>query len=458
MHTPQELQRFQRGETRHLFAAYRDGRPGLFFLEPGAAHTERDFTKEHLRCAVSSCTSPDLTIAGPQMKRHGFRHLHAPNLNHGPESEFHIAAKGVIERWASGQDVTVVARLEQDPDGTRERRADVLVTWPDGAMLAFEPQYSSLPLSSWQKRHAWYADHDIPDVWLFGHGGQQLRTSGEGGLIKLSQVQLAAARTRPVLWINPDQELIATIDAKDTKRWNGVEPLRGRLLIIPVGECTLTRDGLEHPEIARCHSQVLALIEQAERPAPVPVPPAEFGWVETASTVTATTTTIRQKRAWDTGIHLPQRDAPAATRPQPSAATRTRPKTRGEIAHDWASTWEARNIARIAGQEWLNSTQGLAVALKIGSAVANTVLPPVLPLPTQKWQSFLYDRFVLSCPPGARINIEAAAATVLQQFAGQELPGTCDLDPDLVRTEVAAWFQHAAGTLVRRLGSYEFTR
>jgi hypothetical protein len=460
MHTAEELQQFQKGERRQLFAAHRDGRPGLFFLEPGAAHAERDYTKAHLRCAVPSCESPDLTTAGPSMKRHGFRHLHAPNLKHGPESEFHIAAKGIIERWAAGQDATVVARLEQDPDGTRQRRADVLVTWPDGSKLAFEPQYSGLPMSNWQERHDWYADHDIPDVWLFGHGGQQLRTSGECGLIKLSQVQLAAARTRPVLWINPEQELIATIDVTGTKRWDGREPLRGRLLLLPVRDCTMTRAGLEHPEITRCHGQVLALMKAAEQPAPVEVPvPARFDWAETASPLPAATP-IRQQRAWDTGIRQSLQPAPTPARPRPVPIPRsasTRPKTPGQLAHEWASTWEARDIATAAGQAWLLSEQGRAVTTKIGLTVASTVLPPVLPLPTHQWQSFLYDRFVLTCHKGEKIDVEAAIAAVLRQFAGQELPDTCDLHADLVRAEVGAWFQHAAGTLVRRAGAYVFT-
>ncbi|MDY7541830.1 competence protein CoiA family protein [Cryobacterium sp. 5B3] len=453
------MQQFRQGERRHLFAAYQDGRPGLFFLEPGAARMERDFTKEHLRCAVASCETPELTTAGPSTRRHSFRHLHAPNLNHSPESEFHIAAKGIIERWAAGQDATVEARLEQDPDGTRQRRADVLVTWPDGSQLAFEPQYSDLSMSNWQERHDWYADHEIPDVWLFGHGGKQLRTSGEGGLVKLSPVQLAAARTRPVLWINPDQELIATIDVTDTKHWDGKEPLRGRLRLIPVGECTLTRAGPEHPEITRCHSQVLALIEQAESPAPVEVPvPANFDWVDTAS-ILANATPVRQQRAWDTGIRQSPPGAPAKTWQRPAApAATTREKNSCQLAYEWASTWEARDVARMAGQVWLDSDQGHEVIAMIGSAVANTVLPPVLPLPTHLWQSFLYANFVLTCPPGARIDVDAAAAAVLQQFAGQVLPRTCDLDPDLVRREVGYWFQHAAGTLVRRLGPYVFTR
>jgi hypothetical protein len=462
MHTAEELERFQQGETRHLFAAHRDGRPGLYYLEPGTAHTVREYAKANLRCAVPSCETPELTTAGPAIRRHGFRHLHSPKLKHGPESEFHIAAKGVIERWAAGQDTEVTARLEQDPDGTRQRRTDVLVTWRDDSKVAFEPQYSGISLLGWQARHDWYVDHGIPDVWLFGHGGRQLRTSGGAGLVKLSQVQLAVARTGPVLWINPDQELIATIDVTESKPWNGKEPLRGRLLIIPVGECVLTREGLSHPAITHCHSQVTAIIEAAERPATIqPTAPDEFGWTDAAASGLQDRPVLQQ-RAWDTGTRshrdvrggrIPHRIVPPDRDSKPQ-----QPLTSREIAFAWANTGQARVVAGIAGHEWMSSEQGRAVTAKLGLATASKVFPPVLPLPTNQWQSFLFDRFVMECPIGARINVDAAAAEVFRQFTGQEIPDTCELDPELVVDAVREWFQHAAGVLVRRLGPRAFTR
>jgi hypothetical protein len=461
MHTAEELEKFQQGETRHLYAGYRDGRTGLFYLEPGAAHTVRQFAKEHLRCAVISCESPELTTAGPSNRRHGFRHLSAPNLKHGRESDFHIAAKGMIERWAARQDAMVTAAIERDPDGTRQRRADVLVTWPDGAQVAFEPQYSSIAMSNWQTRHQWYADHSIPDIWLFGHSGHQLRMSGAGGLIKLSAVQLAAARTRPVLWVNPHEDLIATIDVSDTKRWNRKEPLRGRLLLIPVSECVLTRGGLEHPEITRCHKKLTALIEATERAVNV-VAPEEFGWISRISRRTADEA-ARQAQAWERGLGArPQEPPPTqlistSKLTRSGAAVRRGPKSSREIAMEWAGTLEARQVAGAAGDSWLNTDQGRAVAAQIGGWPTSLPMKPVLPLPTHQWQGFVYEHFVLTCAPGARIDVPAAVTAVSAEFAGQELPGTCDLTSELVKQQVEEWFQHAAGVLIERLGPYAFT-
>lgn len=453
MHTPEELDEFQRGETRHLFAAYKDGRSGLYFLEPGTALVMRDYAKEFLRCAVASCVSPDLTTAGPTNRRHGFRHLHAPELNHGRESEFHIAAKGLIERWAAAQDATVEARSEQDPDGTHQRRSDVLVTWPDGSRLAFEPQYSSIPLPNWQVRHTWYSERAIPDVWLFGHNGHQLRASGAAGLIKLNHVQMETARTHPVLWINPNQELIATIDIGGVKRWNGREAIRGRLLIVPLADCTLTRRGLEHPEIDRCHSLVTALIAAAERPDPSRIVD-EFGWVETAPTRDESES-LRQDRAWNSGRRA---QGPRGLR-QPATSDSREPweaRTPREKAFAWADMAEARTTAGSAGREWLNTSEGRAVISKVGHERVTAPFPLVLPLPTHQWQMFIYDKFVLGCPVGVRIDVASVTAGLLRHFAGQELPYTCELDPELVKDRVEQWFQHAASVLVNRLGPYSF--
>lgn len=116
MHTADELERFQQGETRHPFAGYRDERPGLYYLEQGSARSVREYAKAHLRCEIASCAAPELTTDGRATRRDGFRHLNAPSLKHGLECDVHIAAKGVIERWAAGQDTSMSARLEQDPD------------------------------------------------------------------------------------------------------------------------------------------------------------------------------------------------------------------------------------------------------------------------------------------------------------------------------------------------------
>ncbi|MHA6667485.1 competence protein CoiA family protein [Homoserinimonas sp. A447] len=460
-HSVEEIQQFRRGERRHLFAAYRDGREDLYFIENGTADAIRDFTKTTLRCAVADCADPDLIVIARRTKRQGFAHKTHGAGNHGPESEFHIAAKGVIQRWAAAQDATVVASLERDPDGTRARRTDVHVEWPDGSQVAFEPQYSNVTIDNWTERHDWYEKNQIPDVWLFGHGGSQLRTSGTEGFVKLNAVQLAAARTRPMLWINPQQEQVATIDVSSMRHWNGTEPIRGKLLLIPVDECELTKEGLTHPEIDRCHAQLTdlireteerraALVREAEKPAS-----DEFSWAETAPTTPVNTAV--QQNAWDKALKAHPK---ATTTTASHKARHVSERHNTGSAGAWSDSAESRNRAHEAGLRWLETPDGQAMTSRLGSSwpAGLPMWPVLLPLPTHQWQGFIYERFVLMCEPGAVMDESAVVDAILSEFAGKEIAGGPPLDLRTVRWAVKEWHQHAAGVLIKRLGCYEFTR
>ncbi|MHA6668606.1 competence protein CoiA family protein [Homoserinimonas sp. A447] len=459
-HTVEEIQQFRRGERRHLFAAYRDGRQDLYFIENGTAEAIRDFTRTALKCAVADCADADLIVIARRTKRQGFAHKTNGAGNHGPESEFHIAAKGVIQRWAAAQDATVVARLERDPDGTRARRTDILVEWPDGSQVAFEPQYSNVTIDNWTERHDWYEKNRIPDVWLFGHGGSQLRTSGAEGIVKLNAVQLAASRTRPILWINPQQEQVATIDVSVMRRWNGTEPIRGRLLLIPVDECELTKEGLTHPDIDRCHAQLTELIretekrratlvEEAEKPAS-----EEFSWAETAPTIPINAAV--QQNAWDKALKAQPKSTSTASR----GALHMSERRDSGSAGAWPDSAESRNRAHEAGLRWLETPNGQAMTMRLGGVwpAGLPMWPVLLPLPTHQWQGLIYERFVLTCPPGTLMNEEAVISELLTEFAGEELPGAAPLDLRTLRWAVKEWHQHAAGVLIKRLGYYGFTR
>lgn len=460
MHTIEEIEKFQQGETRHVYAAYKDGSPGLFYLEDGEADQHRAFAKE-LRCAFDSCESPELTVHARSGKRDGFAHRNSPELGHSPESEFHLAAKGIIQRWAQAQNATVEAVQERYPDGSRERRADVLVTWPTGAHVAFEPQYSALSLDSWRGRHNWYAEHGIPDVWLFGHVGKQLRVSGQDRLVKLNDVQRAQAEHGPVLWISPHEEKIATLDVTGEKRRRGA-PIKGTLVLIPVRDCILTPAGIQHPEIDRCHtalSLLLAEPEDEERPQN-----ADFAWAEDSSE--AIEESARQENAWA----------------QARAAAATQQKARAEFVHRTAEpphqprrqlspteisidiawrfgdTLDNLHTAFAAGEEWLTTDEGRQTLTRLGGDLRWAMQKAALPLPAHQWQSFVYEQYVLPVTPGTVIDMDALSDAVFAEFLGCEIPGTATLYRATARREVEAWFQHAATVAVGRLGPHAFTR
>lgn len=223
------LQRFQEGEIRQVFAAYRDGRPELFYLPEGGTDTAvKVLTRERLRCPIPDCPSPGLVAIGGT-RRHHFRHGRSSEVRHAPESLSHITAKGSIARWVRGRypDATVIE--EHATNAQRDRIADVLVTFPGDRRVAIEVQYAALTVEQWQERHDSYARQDIRDVWLFGHTGDHFKLADRGQRLRLNAVHLALlAADSPVLWFNPFTNEIASVaglTAGDNRATPTVEPL-----------------------------------------------------------------------------------------------------------------------------------------------------------------------------------------------------------------------------------------
>lgn len=215
-HTRDDLAAFQNGETRLVYARHRD-RPDdpLFHLADGTAAQLRDFTRDHLECFLPTCTDRRLKAVSRAHARDGFSHLPGAG-QHSPESLFHHQGKAAIARWARAHlpDVTVTV---EHATADRARRADVMLTWPNGAQLAVEVQYSPLTVAEWRRRHESYLAAGITPLWLFGHTRHQLhiasaRRGDIGPQVRLNAVQkaLLAAGTAP-LWLNPITGQIATV-------------------------------------------------------------------------------------------------------------------------------------------------------------------------------------------------------------------------------------------------------
>jgi hypothetical protein len=210
-HDPRALALFQNGEMRLVYARY-TGRPEdpLFYLPDGKAEEFRQFTKDRLECPVPDCTDRRLTTVARARKRDGFTHYRGAG-RHAHETVFHQQGKEAVARWARQRwpEATVVV---EHMTRSGERRADVMVTWPDGRQVAIEIQYSSLTVHEWRLRHLSYQGQGITDVWLFGHLPPHLRAvADEPGMIEVAQLQQAMAGTGVVpLWINPVDEKIGT--------------------------------------------------------------------------------------------------------------------------------------------------------------------------------------------------------------------------------------------------------
>ena len=202
---------FQEGETRFLFARYRSGEPGLYELVNGTAVAVRAFAKTQLFCPIPECPTPEINTVNRKKHCQGFRHM-VKSTAHAPESLFHIEGKGQIAKWvrANYPDAEVVE--EQASSSRRERVADVMVTLGDGRRIAIEIQYASLRPDDWQRRHDSYVAQGIREVWLFGHHGNQLKATPSTDQVKLNPTHEAvAAAGMPILWLNPEKLLIATV-------------------------------------------------------------------------------------------------------------------------------------------------------------------------------------------------------------------------------------------------------
>ncbi|TFD52358.1 hypothetical protein E3T46_05685 [Cryobacterium sp. Hh11] len=224
-HVPGVLADFQNGETRLVYGR-RLAVDELFLLPDGEAKELRAWTKRELRCPVRDCPSPAITTVSRTRGRDGFMHYGAGDDvgGHAPESLFHMQACERIAVWLRALYPSFTVQKEEIAG---DRRADVMITAPEGSRMAFEIQYSALTPAQWQERHDSYQSMGIVDVWLFGHHGAQLRQAHAasardnlGGnargnvddnvvIINPTHAAVIAAGL-PLLWFNPVTAQIGT--------------------------------------------------------------------------------------------------------------------------------------------------------------------------------------------------------------------------------------------------------
>lgn len=212
-HNAVTLADFEAGETRMVFA--RDTASGaVIYMVQGAAEIYRKAASAgHLICIVPGCENPRLKTVNRGERRHGFSHL--AGGGHAPMRVAHLQSQLLIARWLNQIcPEGGVALEEATEDGSR--RADVMLTRPDGERFAFEVQYSALSPQKWLERHASYRDNGIIDIWLWGHLKPHLnpdRSTPGNVLLNPTHAAVAAAGL-PLLWIHPEFAQVATVSAK----------------------------------------------------------------------------------------------------------------------------------------------------------------------------------------------------------------------------------------------------
>lgn len=212
-HDPALLAAFNAdADTRMVWATERADRSKVVYLEDGTAREMRARTKADLACIVPECDLP-LTTHARTTKRDGFVHLrHPDDALHSAESLMHQQAKAVVVAWLRAK----YPHVRIDPEVVLvngERRPDVYAENPaTGNRLAFEVQYSALTVEQWDRRHEWYSDHGIVDVWLFGHVGAQRRRGANPACdVVTNALQQHLLQVGELLWwIEPTACVIAT--------------------------------------------------------------------------------------------------------------------------------------------------------------------------------------------------------------------------------------------------------
>ena len=227
-HTSEEIAAFTNGDERMLWAADRVTRR-VFYLHDGDAERFRAHTRENLVCVVPDCPTPTITVVARRgNRRQGFRHhIKVPGEGHAM-GLFHIQGQAQIQAWLTIKYERSTVALEVPINDKRDRVADVMMTAERGQRVAFEVQYASLNAAKWEERHADYKLAGIPDVWLFGHTGSQLKLDRDKNVKLNATHRVAAQNGLHLLWFNPLDQMLATVTVPR------FFPVSGRTVAVPV--------------------------------------------------------------------------------------------------------------------------------------------------------------------------------------------------------------------------------
>ncbi|MBD8059016.1 hypothetical protein IC607_08550 [Cellulomonas sp. JH27-2] len=265
-------------DTRMVWATERADRSQVVYLDDGTAEQMRQRTKSSLACIVPECDIP-LTTHARKTKRDGFAHLgRVDDALHCAESLMHQQAKAVIVSWLRAR----YPHVRIDPEVllvNGERRPDVYAENPaTGNKLAFEVQYSALTIAEWDRRHQWYAEHDIVDVWVFGHVGPQRRRPRtlDTDVVTNALQEHLLAKGELLWWVEPTAGIIATpymtaFDETTGHTYNALPREHRRDLsfeLSALAESWLTAKGFRTPALIRMDEaaeQLTARREHARR-------------------------------------------------------------------------------------------------------------------------------------------------------------------------------------------------
>ena len=173
----------------------------------------------------------------------------APPGGHGPETVWHLDTKAVIAAWARQQ--PGVARVEVEHVlADWSRRADVMVTFESGQLVAIEAQFSRHTDGEWLARHADYARAGVVDVWIWAnHWWADVARRAEKPVWMFDP---AGQKLRTQV-AEPHEHRGATAQARDVYRmhWPACPGDATRWPTFSLEDCTLDVDGIHPPAAFR---------------------------------------------------------------------------------------------------------------------------------------------------------------------------------------------------------------
>jgi hypothetical protein len=190
----------------------------------------------------------------------------APAGGHGPETQWHAAAKRLIADWAKTRSNVTDVDLERWIGG-RLRRSDVRIKLQCGTTIAIEVQQQHLTDQAWIARHRDYAAAAVVDVWLWHPA------------TGVPHVMFAERQPGWTLDLNAEAfgALIGTPNGPGSDHWPPLPGDRTTVVHVPLHTTELSATGLELPDHLKPWAQAPAkdAPHSLERPGHPPRLPAQ---------------------------------------------------------------------------------------------------------------------------------------------------------------------------------------
>jgi hypothetical protein len=388
-----------------------------------------------LVCPVGDCSAPAMRTRRGYRNRFGtfvpdgFRHHHAPDPEHHPETFAHITGKLLVARWltAAGWTEVHVERRDTQYGRTPDVSARLGVR-----RLAVEVQYAQLRTDEWQARTEALRASGFEVIWLWG--GNAPAPSGVQYPNSLRAVQTELVRNgEPVLWLDPDAAAVGISAGIRNQKPGGrararqvlIEPEPGdstvQIMWAPIWGCRpLAGGGLWHPRRDQ--------LRRAGR------------WLHQVR--------LTQLLAC-LDAHLRNRQDRDALRAARLVPHRTPAQRRADRPNETPKPWRVPPVTSPAKPTTVSDVDRavLGRAGLTGIMAATDSSDEYVYQPVNTWHPVV-ALWLLRHRPGTRISLDALTDFICQHFVGDLRNARFAYDGQLRRLAEAGWIDRGPGHLI----------